>query len=260
MFASTASSSITRARGAERPSSRARSRAPPRASSSACRTSSILGNLDAKRDWGFAGDYVEAMWLMLQTEKPDDYVIATGETHTLREFLDEPSAMLDLDYTRPTWSIDPRYYRPAEVDLLLGDAAKAKRELGWEPKIGFEELVRMMVDADLELAASANAPRGSRQSRRASRWADDFLETIARSPAHRRGGFLGGFLAARLESNASGRTLRAAGERDRSPATASAVRAYLGRKPSEPRHPRRGRVGGIGANRANPGRFSTTTP
>jgi len=112
----------------------------------------FLGNLDAKRDWGFAGDYVEAMWLMLQNEKPDDYVIATGETHSVREFLELAFKYVDLDYQDHV-KIDPRYFRPTEVDLLLGDASKARKTLGWKPKVGFEELMRMMVDADLELAA-----------------------------------------------------------------------------------------------------------
>src|SRR5438045_2532915 len=100
-----------------------------------------LGNLDARRDWGYAKDYVEAMWLMLQQDEPDDYVIATGETHSVREFLDEAFGLLDLDWKEYVEK-DPRYYRPAEVDLLLGDAGKARRELGWEPKVNFKELVR----------------------------------------------------------------------------------------------------------------------
>jgi len=110
-----------------------------------------LGNLDARRDWGFAGDYVEAMWLMLQQEQADDYVIATGETRSVEEFLDAAAACLDLDW-RAHVEIDPRYFRPAEVDLLLGDASKARRVLGWEPRTSFGELVRLMVDADLALA------------------------------------------------------------------------------------------------------------
>ena len=107
-----------------------------------------LGNLDAKRDWGFAGDYVQAMWMMLQADRPDDYVIATGETHTVREFLDRAFSHLDMDWQQYV-KIDPRYYRPTEVDLLIGDASKAKQMLGWEPKVSFEELVTMMVEADL---------------------------------------------------------------------------------------------------------------
>jgi GDPmannose 4,6-dehydratase len=107
-----------------------------------------LGNLDAKRDWGHAKDFVEAMWLMLQQDEADDYVIATGETHSVREFLDETFGRLDLDWKQFV-EIDPRYFRPTEVDLLVGDASKARRKLGWEPKITFKELVRTMVDADL---------------------------------------------------------------------------------------------------------------
>ena len=120
-----------------------------------------LGNLDAKRDWGFAGDYVEAMWRMLQADVPDDFVIATGETHSVREFLEKTFALLDLDYEKYV-EHDPRYDRPAEVDLLLGDATKARRELGWEPKVGFEELIKMMVDSDLRLAREELAVRECR--------------------------------------------------------------------------------------------------
>jgi GDPmannose 4,6-dehydratase len=109
-----------------------------------------LGNLDAKRDWGYAKEYVEAMWLMLQQDAPDDYVIATGETHSVREFVEEAFSCVGLDY-RKYIEIDPRYYRPAEVDLLVGDATKARIKLGWEPKIRFRDLVRLMVEADLGL-------------------------------------------------------------------------------------------------------------
>jgi GDPmannose 4,6-dehydratase len=108
----------------------------------------FLGNLDAKRDWGFAGDYIQAMWMMLQAPKPEDYVIATGETHTVREFLDLAFNRLQLDW-RKYVKIDSKYYRPTEVDLLIGDASKAKRDLGWEPKVRFTELANRMVDADL---------------------------------------------------------------------------------------------------------------
>ncbi|MCL7413174.1 MAG: GDP-mannose 4,6-dehydratase [ANME-2 cluster archaeon] len=108
-----------------------------------------LGNLEAKRDWGYARDFVEAMWLMLQQEKPDDYVIATGETHSVKEFLDEAFNYAGLDWHEYV-EIDPRYLRPTEVDVLIGVPDKAKQKLGWEPKIGFKELVRLMVDADLE--------------------------------------------------------------------------------------------------------------
>ena len=110
-----------------------------------------LGNLDAKRDWGFAGDYVEAMWLMLQQEKSDDYVIATGQTHSIREFLDLAFERVGLDWNKYV-EIDKRYLRPTEVDLLRGDPSRAKKVLGWEPKVGFEQLAAMMIDADLELA------------------------------------------------------------------------------------------------------------
>ncbi len=111
----------------------------------------FLGNLDAKRDWGFAGDYVEAMWLMLQQEKPDDFVIATGQTHSVREFLEEVFALLDLDWQKHV-KVDPRYFRPAEVDLLLGDATKARKTLNWQPAVTFKALAKMMTEADLKIA------------------------------------------------------------------------------------------------------------
>jgi GDPmannose 4,6-dehydratase len=117
-----------------------------------------LGNLDARRDWGFAGDYVEAMWLMLQHDVPDDYVIATGETHSVREFLDEVGDHLDVDWSAIV-EIDPRYFRPTEVDLLLGDSSKARRVLAWEPRTTFRELARLMADADLALAEREAAER-----------------------------------------------------------------------------------------------------
>ncbi len=113
----------------------------------------FLGNLDAKRDWGFAGDYVEAMWLMLQQDEPDDYVIATGITHSVSDLLDEAFGYLDLDWRKHV-EIDPRYFRPAEVDLLIGDASKARRKLGWQPRVTFRELIRMMVDADMKSVES----------------------------------------------------------------------------------------------------------
>ncbi len=110
----------------------------------------FLGNLDAKRDWGYAQEYVEAMWLMLQQEQPDDYVVATGETHSVREFLEEAFHCAGLDWQKYVVK-DPRYLRPAEVDMLIGDASKARRQLGWEPKVKFKDLVKLMVDADIEL-------------------------------------------------------------------------------------------------------------
>jgi GDPmannose 4,6-dehydratase len=120
-----------------------------------------LGNLDAKRDWGYAKEYVEAMWLMLQQDRPDDYVIATGESHSVREFLDEAFGYLGLEWQKYV-AIDPRYFRPAEVDFLLGDSSKAKLQLGWEPKVRFRELVRLMVDADLEMFERSQAEAASR--------------------------------------------------------------------------------------------------
>ena len=110
-----------------------------------------LGNMDAKRDWGYAKDYVEMMWMMLQQDKPDDYVIATNETHSVREFVQETFAHLGMDWEEHV-KYDARYERPAEVELLIGDPAKAKKQLGWEPKVRFKELVKIMVDADLKLA------------------------------------------------------------------------------------------------------------
>ncbi len=109
-----------------------------------------LGNLDAKRDWGYAKEYVEAMWLMLQQPEPDDYVIATNETHSIREFLDAAFGHVGLDWKKHVEN-DPRYHRPAEVDLLIGDYSKAKKKLGWEPKTKFVDLVKLMVDADIQL-------------------------------------------------------------------------------------------------------------
>ena len=117
----------------------------------------FLGNLDARRDWGFAGDYVEAIWRILQQPKPDDYVIATFETHSVREFLDEAFGYVDLDWKKHV-EIDPRYFRPTEVDVLQGDFSKAKQVMGWEPRVRFEELVRMMVDHDLEQEKIKNRP------------------------------------------------------------------------------------------------------
>ena len=108
-----------------------------------------LGNLDAQRDWGYARDYVAAMWMMLQQDRPDDYVVATGEIHSVRDFLDEAFGHLDLDWTQYV-EIDPRYFRPAEVDELLGDASKAREKLGWTPTVTFTDLVKIMVDHDVK--------------------------------------------------------------------------------------------------------------
>jgi GDPmannose 4,6-dehydratase len=113
-----------------------------------------LGNLDAKRDWGFAGDYVDAMWRMVQAPEGDDYVVATGETHSIREFLDIAFARVGIDDWSKVVYVDPRFFRPAEVDLLIGDPTKARTKLGWQPTVSFNELVTMMVDSDLaELGA-----------------------------------------------------------------------------------------------------------
>ena len=110
-----------------------------------------LGNLEAKRDWGFAGDFVEVMWLILQQDRPDDYVIATGANHSVREFAEKAFQKLDLDYEEYI-RIDQRYFRPTEVDVLMGDSTKAQKNIGWKPKVTFDQLIDMMVDADLELA------------------------------------------------------------------------------------------------------------
>jgi GDPmannose 4,6-dehydratase len=132
----------------------------------------FLGNLDARRDWGHAHDYVEAMWLMMQAEEADDYVIATGENHSIREFLDLAFGRVDLDWSRYV-EIDPQYFRPAEADLFLGDSTKARTKLGWTPKIGFRELVERMVDHDLELARNEQelpATRGESKTPARARW------------------------------------------------------------------------------------------
>jgi GDPmannose 4,6-dehydratase len=113
----------------------------------------VLGNLDAKRDWGFAGDYVEAMWLMLQQDQPDDYVIATGETHSVRDFVRTAFGHVGIDDWERYVETDPQFLRPAEVDLLIGDASKARQNLGWKPRVKFEELVGMMVESDLDYIA-----------------------------------------------------------------------------------------------------------
>jgi GDPmannose 4,6-dehydratase len=122
----------------------------------------FMGNLDAKRDWGYAKEYVEAMWLMLQQPEGDDYVVATNETHTIRECLDVAFGRLGLDWHKHV-EIDPRYYRPAEVELLIGDYSKAKRKMGWEPKTKFKELIELMVDADLKLLQDQLAGKVRRQ-------------------------------------------------------------------------------------------------
>jgi GDPmannose 4,6-dehydratase len=121
----------------------------------------FMGNLDAKRDWGYAPDYTDAMWRMLQQDEPEDYVIATGEMHTVREFLDESAALLDMDWEKVV-EFDPRYLRPAEVDALQGDPTKAKEKLGWEPTTTFKDLVKIMVESDVKLLEDQLAGRGIR--------------------------------------------------------------------------------------------------
>ena len=118
-----------------------------------------LGNLEARRDWGFAGDYVEAMWMMLQAEQPEDYVIATGETHSVREFLEVAAEHAGIDL-KDRVEIDPRFFRPTEVQELMGDASRARQKLGWKPRISFEQLVKMMVESDLELAVREKRYQG----------------------------------------------------------------------------------------------------
>jgi len=119
----------------------------------------VLGNLDAKRDWGFAGDYVEAMWLILQQDQPEDYVIATGETHSVRDFVSTAFAHAGIDNWERYVETDPQFLRPAEVDLLIGDASKAHQNLGWKPRVKFEELVGMMIESDLDYVASLAGKR-----------------------------------------------------------------------------------------------------
>jgi GDPmannose 4,6-dehydratase len=130
-----------------------------------------MGNLDARRDWGYARDYVEAMWMIMNADEADDYVVATGETHSVREFLEKTFGYLDLDWEKYV-EIDPRYFRPAEVDLLLGDASKVREKLGWEPKVTFDDLVKLMTDHDLQLAKQEAEARELKHSSAANkaRW------------------------------------------------------------------------------------------
>jgi GDPmannose 4,6-dehydratase len=124
----------------------------------------FMGNLEARRDWGYAPEYVEAMWRMLQQDRPEDYVIATGEAHSVREFLEEAFGFVGLDWKEHV-DIDPRYFRPTEVDCLIGDATKARERLGWEPRVRFKDLVKIMVKADLEFEQAkmtGTPPKGKR--------------------------------------------------------------------------------------------------
>jgi len=144
-----------------------------------------MGNLDAKRDWGYAPEYAEGMWRILQQEEPKDYVLGTGEAHSVREFLDEAFGYVDLDWKNYV-EMEPRYLRPSEVDFLLADADRARRELGWEPKIKFKELVRIMVDADLEAIGVAHKGDGSRILRQRfgdwHQWSDSVSKVLASVP------------------------------------------------------------------------------
>jgi len=119
----------------------------------------VLGNLDSKRDWGYAGDYVKAMWLMLQQDEPDDYVVATGVTHTIEDLVRMSFAEVGIDNWQDYVRQDPKYFRPAEVDLLIGDSTKARTKLGWEPEVDFAQLIKMMVANDLELEAARHRQR-----------------------------------------------------------------------------------------------------
>jgi GDP-D-mannose dehydratase len=201
-----------------------------------------LGNLDAKRDWGYAPDYVEAMWMMLQQSEPDDYVIATGETHSVREFLDVSFGHLGMDWKKYV-EIDPRYYRPTEVDLLLGDCSKARTKLGWKPRVRFEELAILMTDADLE-AESRKPPRW-RHQRTMNFWAGKRVLVTGGS------GFLGSFVIDKLRAK-SPKEIFIPRRKDYDLVEwDSVVRVYHDAKPDIVLH-LAGNVGGIGANRANP--------
>ena len=169
MFASNGILFNHESRAAARPSSPARSRAPSRASRHGLQDKLYLGNLDAKRDWGYAPDYVEAMWLMLQHDEPDDFVIATGETHTVREFVEAAFAHAGLDW-EPHVEIDPRYFRPSEVDVLLGDADQGARACSaGSRRSSFDELVRIMVDADVAALEDQLAGKVTRYSHEGNR-------------------------------------------------------------------------------------------
>jgi GDPmannose 4,6-dehydratase len=209
----------------------------------------FLGNLDARRDWGFAGDYVEAMWLMLQQERPDDYVIATGATHSVRELLDEAFGHVGLDWSKYV-ELDPRYLRPTEVDLLIGDATKARTKLGWAPKVGFQELVRMMVDADLALVD--REVRGARRGRAQPRVSDFWRER--RVLVTGGAGFLGSYVleALRRRGCASPFVPRA---RDYDLVRREGIERALDAGAPDLIIHLAARVGGIGANKDNPGSF-----
>ena len=213
-----------------------------------------LGNLDARRDWGYAPDYVEAMWLMLQQDEPDDYVIGTGEAHTVREFAEQAFAHAGLDW-REYVSIDPRYYRPSEVDYLLADASKARHALEWEPTVRFEELVRIMVDADIA-EVRARIDGGFRRDsgherRREGRGVTHLDQRIVLTGG---GGFLGSHIFDQLQE-AGYKSVFAprSSEWDLREPTAIA-RLFREYRPEILIHAA-AVVGGIGANRARPADF-----
>ena len=205
-----ASSSTTSPRAAAKPLSPARSRAPWRTSNTASSRKLYLGNLEARRDWGYAPDYVRAMWLMLQQERPGDFVVGTGEAHTVREFVELAFAHAGLDWKEHV-EVDPRYFRPAEVDCLCADASKARRALGWEPAVTFDELVRIMVDADMQ-AVEARLQGGARGAPVCGGGRGEALVTglaDKRIVVTGGAGFLGSHLVRRLEQLGCRRRLRA---------------------------------------------------
>ena len=208
----------------------------------------FLGNLDAKRDWGFAGDYVQAMWLMLQQDKPDDYVVATNQTKSVREFLDVVFTHLKLDWKKYV-QVDPRYFRPAEVDLLLGDAGKAKRDLGWTPTVTFEQLAIMMTDQDWKLARQEKIAPGARMS----------LSKTDRIIITGGGGFVGSFIVEKLASMGYSNVVPLRKKDFDLTREAQVDHLYQSHKPDIILH-LAAEVGGIGANRDNPGRFFLCQP
>ena len=203
----------------------------------------FLGNLDAKRDWGYAPDYMEAIWLMMQQDQPDDYVIATGETYTVRDFLDEAFNHLGMDWKKYV-EIDPRYYRPTEVDVLMGDSSKARKKLNWRPKMKFADLVRVMVDADMK--AESEKPASAMASHEF--WEGKRVLVTGGS------GFLGSRLFASCKPNLQLTIFVPRRKEYDLVEQTNVARVYEDSRPDIVIHAA-GEVGGIGANRANPGRF-----
>ena len=214
-----------------------------------------LGNLDARRDWGYAPDYVRAMWLMLQRDVPDDYVVGTGEAHTVREFVELAFARAGLDWNEFV-EIDPRYFRPAEVDYLMADASKARRVLGWEPTVTFQELVRIMVDADLKEIDSKIKGGGDALRTAVDSAGEEYVIRLSEKRIVVTGGagFLGGHLVERLQSAGCGQVfVPLQSEYDLT--QAEAIRAAFRSPRPEILIHLAAVVGGIGANRQSPGRF-----